>query len=45
MKLAPRAEEIMEDVAPMANVVPRPLLDTQSPSPRRAPSWWRPKSG
>jgi hypothetical protein len=29
MKLAPRAENLMERIALMANLVPRPLLDTQ----------------
>jgi hypothetical protein len=29
MKLAPRAENLMERNALMANLVPRPLLDTQ----------------
>jgi hypothetical protein len=29
MKLAPRAETLMERIALMANLVPRPLLDTQ----------------
>jgi hypothetical protein len=29
MRLSPRAENIMDRVALMANLVPRPLLDTQ----------------
>jgi len=29
MKLAPQAENLMERVALMANLVPRPLIDTQ----------------
>src|ERR1700686_813247 len=29
MKLAPRAENLMERIALMANLAPRPLLDTQ----------------